>query len=129
MSDHNDELAKWYEELQKIPTEAHLLCPRIGDEDNENYKTLDDPDSELSLDEKKARIEDGTKRIEITYWNTLIFGFDKRDAGKWLEDFTLRLEECLKCCSECVFNWHLKRKPHLQKFSEYAHTPFFTSES
>lgn len=120
MSDLNEELAKWFEELQKIPSENHLLCPKVSDEDVENYRALDDPNSEISIDEKKNRIQDGDKRLEITYWNSLIFGFDKRDAGKWLEDFTKRLEDCLRYCSDCVLNWHMKRKAHLQKFAEYA---------
>lgn len=118
MSDLNEELSKWYEELQKIPTEHHLLCPKTSDEDYEDYKTLDEPDSKLSQDEKKDRIEKGKQRIEITYWNSLIFGFDKQDAGKWLDDFTSRLEHCLKGCAECVLNWHMKRRAHLQKFNE-----------
>lgn len=120
MSELNEELAKWFEELQKIPAEYHLLCPKIGPDDHENYKTLDDAESELSIDEKKRRIEDGNRRIEITYWNSLIFGFDKSDAGKWLEDFTSRLEDALRACSDCVLNWHMRRSAYLQKFSEYV---------
>ena len=118
MSSINDELAKWYEEFQKFPPQYHLLCPRTGDDDDENYKILDDPESKISLEEKKKRIEAGKERLEITYWNSLIFGFDKRIAGKWLEDFTKRLEEGLKFCSDCVLNWHMKRKTTLQKFAE-----------
>ncbi|KAK7402855.1 DEAD-box type RNA helicase [Neonectria punicea] len=118
MSSINDELEKWYEEFQKFPPQYHLLCPRTGDDDDENYKTLDDPESKISLEEKKKRIEAGKERLEITYWNSLIFGFDKRIAGKWLEDFTKRLEEGLKFCSDCVLNWHMKRKTTLQKFAE-----------
>lgn len=114
----SDELGKWFEELQKIPESTHLLCPRIDDDDNENYRILDDPDSQITLEEKKDRIEKGNKRIEITYWNSLIFGFDKKEAGKWLEKFTTRLEESLRSCSECVLNWHMKRQANLQKFSE-----------
>lgn len=120
MSDLNEELAGWYEEYQKFPTECHLLCPKIGPEDHENYKTFDDPDSLISVEEKKQRIEDGNRRIEVTYWNSLIFGFDKKDAGKWLEDFKDRLETCLKDCSDCVLNWHMQRPFYVQKFSEYV---------
>ncbi|RDA87378.1 hypothetical protein CP532_6981 [Ophiocordyceps camponoti-leonardi (nom. inval.)] len=118
MSEFNELLNKWFEELQKIPTDYHLLCPKISDNDEENYRTLDDPTSKITLAEKKKRIEDGQARIEITYWNSLIFGFDKQEAGKWLDDYTSRLQNCLKECPDCVFNWHSNRKASLQKFSE-----------
>ncbi|KAK5998799.1 Helicase SEN1 [Cladobotryum mycophilum] len=118
MADINEELAKWFEKYQQIPADHHLLCPRINDEDEENYKCLDDHDSQITLDEKKDRIQKAKERIEITYWNSLIFGFDKQDAGKWLDEFTTRLENCLKFCAECVLNWHMKRRHHLQLFSE-----------
>ncbi|XP_044721831.1 AAA domain-containing protein [Hirsutella rhossiliensis] len=118
MTDFNEDLGRWFEELQNISPEHHLLCPKISNDDDENYKLLNDPDSKISLAEKKTRIKDGERRIEITYWNSLIFGFDRKDAGKWLDEFTKRLEDCLKLCSECVINWHMQRKAHLQKFSE-----------
>ncbi|KAH7176492.1 SEN1 N terminal-domain-containing protein [Dactylonectria macrodidyma] len=114
----NDELAPWFEEFQKFPEGCHLLCPRISEDDEENYKILDDPDSKISLEEKKQRIERGKERIEVTYWNTLIFGFDKKLGGKWLEEFTKKFEDGLKVCAECVLNWHMKRKATLLKFSE-----------
>lgn len=118
MAEYNEDLAKWFEELQKVPPDHHLLCPKVSNDDPEEYKKLDDPESEITVDEKKRRIEDGDRRIEITYWNSLIFGFEKEDAGQWLNEFTTRLESCLKKCAICVLNWHMKRKAHLQKFSE-----------
>lgn len=114
----SEELGKWFDEFQAIPAETHLLCPKINDEDGENYRCLEDPDSAITRDEKEKRIEAGNSRINITYWNSLIFGFDKKDAGKWLEEFTRRLDASLKGCSECVLNWHMRRKPQLQKFLE-----------
>ena len=120
MSDSGDsrnELEKWYEEYQKLPAENHLLCPRLDNEDDENYKDLSDSSSKISQADKRARIEAAQKRIEITYWNSLIFGFDKKDAGKWLDQFTNRLESCLKTCADCVLNWHMTRQHHLDKFS------------
>ncbi|KHN98760.1 uncharacterized protein MAM_03222 [Metarhizium album ARSEF 1941] len=118
MSDLNEELAKWYEELQKLPHDCHLLCPKINSDDRENYKTFDDPESQITVENKKQRIQDGRHRVEITYWNSLIFGFDKSEAGKWAEEFKDRLEDGLRSCSECVLNWHMQRQLHLQKFSE-----------
>ncbi|KAG6016141.1 hypothetical protein E4U54_002236 [Claviceps lovelessii] len=118
MSELNEELAKWYDELQKLPSECHLLCPKIDADDGENYKAVDDPESTISADEKRQRIEASHHRIEITYWNSLIFGFDKSAAGKWLEEFKDRLEHTLRTCSDCVLNWHMRRPVYLQKFSE-----------
>lgn len=118
MEDLNEEIYSWYEKLEALPSEVHLLCPRIHDEDGENYKVLNDPDSAISIDEKKARIHQAQDRIEITYWNSLSFGFDKQTAGQWGLRFSQRLEHCLKNCAECVLNWHMKRKAHLQNFSE-----------
>ncbi|KAJ4147646.1 hypothetical protein LMH87_002156 [Akanthomyces muscarius] len=114
----SDELGKWFDEFQAIPPETHLLCPRIHDDDGENYRVLDDPDSTITREEKEKRIEAGNSRINVTYWNSLIFGFDKKDAGKWLGDFSRRLDAALKSCSECVLNWHMRRKPQMQKFLE-----------
>ncbi|KAG5949461.1 hypothetical protein E4U53_005865 [Claviceps sorghi] len=118
MSELNEELAKWYDELQKLSPDCHLLCPKINADDGENYKTLNDPESTISVDEKRRRIEESHRRIEITYWNSLIFGFDKSTAGKWLEEFKERLENTLRTCSDCVLNWHMQRPVYLQNFSE-----------
>lgn len=122
MADLNEELVKWFEVFQKVDQECHLLCPKLSDDDFEDYKTLSDPHSEISVEEKQKRIKDGEARIEMTYWNSLIFGYDKKDAGKWLDTFTDRLEHCLKLCSDCVLNWHMKRRAHLEKFAEYVAT-------
>ncbi|KAM3503525.1 hypothetical protein MY11210_008680 [Beauveria gryllotalpidicola] len=114
----SDELGKWFDKFQAIPPETHLLCPKISDDDAENYRSLEDPDSTITREEKEKRIEAGNSRINITYWNSLIFGFEKKDAGKWLEEFSKRLDGSLKACSECVLNWHMRRKPQMQKFLE-----------
>lgn len=118
MADINEELAKWFEELQKIPVGSHLLCPRTSDDDDENYKIIEDAESRITADEKRRRIEQGQERIKITYWNSLIFGFDKQYAGKWLDEFSEKLQHFLETCPDCVLNWHMKRKSYLQLFSE-----------
>lgn len=117
MEDLNTELSKWFEELQKLPVDSHLLCPKINNDDDEDYGGLSGTSTASPIKEK--RIQDGQHRIEVTYWNSLILGFDKKDAGEWLTDFTARLETCLKFCPECVLNWHMQRKRHLRKFSVY----------
>ncbi|KAI8722332.1 hypothetical protein NCS52_00376700 [Fusarium sp. LHS14.1] len=116
--DIHEELSQWYEKIQQFPKECHLLCPRVSDDDYENYKLLDDPDSTISQEEKKSRIEEGNERLKVTYWNCLIFAFDKQSQGKWGDELAERLNHILKYCPECVFNWHMKRKDVLQQFQE-----------
>ncbi|RSL38894.1 hypothetical protein CEP53_014487 [Fusarium sp. AF-6] len=116
--DIHEELSQWYEKIQKFSKECHLLCPRVSDDDLENYKLLDDPDSDISQEEKKRRIEEGWERLKVTYWNSLIFAFDKQSQGKWGDELASRLNHILKYCPECVFNWHMKRKDVLQQFQE-----------
>ncbi|KAF4433115.1 hypothetical protein F53441_13785 [Fusarium austroafricanum] len=118
MMDLHEELSQWYEKIQKFDDECHLLCPRINEQDNENYKTLDDSDSALKREDKDIRIQQGTERLEVTYWNCLIFGFDQSSQGKWGEQLSERLNGCLKHCADCVYNWHMKRRALLQQFQE-----------
>lgn len=120
MEDFNEELVTWFTKLQELPPECHLLCPRLSEEDGENYKVLDDPESAISVEEKKSRIAAVEERIRITYWSSLVFGFDKQTAGHWLDEFSQKLEYCLKYCADCVLTWHMKRKPNIQVFSEYV---------
>lgn len=108
---------KKYGELQEIPKDLHLLCPKVSKDDEEDYRRPRD-DSTLSLSERKQRIQDGDSRVELTYWNSLVLGFDRKEAGKWGEEFRNRLDETLKLCPECVLNWHMKRQMNLQKFAE-----------
>lgn len=118
MDQLNDELEKRYGELQEIPEGVHLLCAKVSEEDEEDYRRLNGSESNLPASEKKKRIQDGEYRTEVTYWNSLVFGFDKKTAGKWGDDFRNRLDNTLKHCSDCVLNWHMKRKVYLQKFAE-----------
>lgn len=118
MHEIDEELAKRYAELQEIPPDVHLLCPKTSEDDEEDYRKVNDPDSSLPPAEKQKRIQDGEKRVELTYWNSLILGFDKKAAGKWGEEFRERLDNALRHCSDCVLNWHMKRQEQLHRFSE-----------
>jgi senataxin len=118
MADVQSQLLPWFEKFKALPVEAHLLCPKLSNEDAENYKDPNDPESQISRETKKKRIEEGEKRLEIAYWNSLVFGFDKRESGQWAEDLTNRLNECLRECPDCVLNWHMRRKPYLRQFAE-----------
>lgn len=113
-----EELQQKYAELEALPRGLHLLCAKISADDEEDYRKIDDPNSSLSTDEKKKRVQDGEKRIELTYVNSLILGFEKKSAGKWGEEFRERLDTTLQVCSDCVLNWHMKRQQQLHKFHE-----------
>lgn len=114
----HEELGKRYAELQEIPSSIHLLCAKISEDDEEDYRRLSGTESKLSVDEKRKRIQDAEYRTEVTYWNSLVFGFDRKTAGKWGDEFRNRLDTTLKHCADCVLNWHMKRKVYLQKFAE-----------
>jgi senataxin len=118
MADAQTQLLPWFEKLKALPLEAHLLCPKLSGADDENYKDLNDPESSITRETKQKRIKDGEARLEITYWNSLVFGFDRRDSGQWVEEFNERLNGCLQECPDCVLNWHMRRKQFLRQFAE-----------
>ena len=127
MADINNVLGQWYEKFQTISSDCHLLCPKVNDEDEENYNDSNDTSTKISVKEKEDRIKSARERIEITYWNSLVFGFNKKDAGKWLENFTQRLDGCLANCADCILNWYTQRKEHLQSFNEFVFHPYLLS--
>lgn len=106
-----------YDGLQNIPDGSHWLCAKISDDDDEDYRRFNE-ESNLSASEKKRRIKDGESRTELTYWNSLVLGYDRKTAGQWGEEFRNKLDTTLKHCADCVLNWHMKRRLHLQKFAE-----------
>ncbi|KAG7138890.1 hypothetical protein HYQ45_003936 [Verticillium longisporum] len=111
-----DLLEHWYKKFQKIPEEAHLLCPKVDDDDEEDY---DDPAASdtLSADDKKKRIQDGQDRIEIVYWTSLLMAYGKDKAGVWLSDWTDRMATYMHTCDKCVLNWHMNRKKFIRKYA------------
>jgi senataxin len=113
-----DILEKWYREFDRIPAEHHLLCPKVDDDDLENYDNDSTLPDGITAEEKSRRIKEGRRRLEIAYWNTLLFAYDKDKAGIWLIKYSQRLTSCLENCDKCVLNWHMGRKAALQRFSE-----------
>ena len=114
----NEQLEQWFDKYSRIPEEAHLLCPRINAEDDEDYNNVSAPSSNISQKEKALRVEEGDKRIEITYWLTVVFGYDEKEAGQFLHDYASRLSDTLETCADCVRNWHRMRQHFLQEFLE-----------
>ncbi|CEJ91251.1 hypothetical protein VHEMI06975 [[Torrubiella] hemipterigena] len=117
MSSPDEVLKEWYQALKEVPKDAHLLCPQLGPNDDENYKTVL-PTSAISDEERKKRIKDADRRIQITYWNSVIFAFDQEDVGTWAAEFADRLTACLRECSNCIYNWHMKRRHYIKEYEE-----------
>lgn len=115
-----DIIGSWHDKLEQIPLQVHLLCPKLSDDDVENYDDIDDLETGIDREEKKKRIEDGSNRLRITYWNSLILGYDPDKAGVWLQHFVERIQFCLNSCEKCVLNWHMYRKKYLSEFAEYV---------
>lgn len=119
MSSPDEVLKDWYQALKEVPKDAHLLCPQLGPDDHEDYKNVLSTSS-IGDEERQKRIKDGERRIQITYWNSLIFCFDQEDAGTWATEFADRLNKCLGLCSNCIRNWHMKRRHYIKEYEEFV---------
>ncbi|CAK7209317.1 DEAD-box type RNA helicase [Sporothrix curviconia] len=108
-----EEIIASHQELERVPPDAHLFCPRTSDDDQDDY---DDPaagGASLTADEKaarQARIDDGRRRLQLTAWASLILGIDREQADRWLGDWVQRTESFLVKCDACVRAWHMERK-------------------
>lgn len=108
-----------YHKLEAIPPDLHLLCPKVDDEDLEEYGDTDEPGG-ISAEEKKRRIEDAKTRHDITYRLCFLMGLSEEQASTWIEEWAKRLQEFLTKCDRCVRNWHLGREPFLKIVLEYV---------
>lgn len=118
-------LMEYFHKLEEIPPELHLLCPKVNDEDVEDYEDLDEP-GDISAEEKKKRIEDAKARHEITYRLCFLMGLSEEQAGSWMETWAQRLEGFLTKCDRCIRNWHLGREPFLKLTLEYVTVKGYT---
>jgi len=102
-----------YHKLEEIPPDLHLLCPKVSDEDTEDYEDFDEPGG-ITVEEKKKRIEDAKTRHDVTYRLCFLMGLAEEQASSWTEQWAKRLERCLTSCDICVRNWHLGRETFLK---------------
>lgn len=112
----DDLVTDWYKKLEKVPEGPHMLCPKISDDDDEDYDDLTTEGYEITLEEKKKRVLEGEERLEIAYWNSLLLAYGRDGAGIWLKDWDRRVTPNLHSCDKCVTNWHMNRKKYLQAF-------------
>nr|XP_036589021.1 helicase sen1 [Colletotrichum truncatum]KAF6800663.1 helicase sen1 [Colletotrichum truncatum] len=113
-----DILEENFRKFGQIPPDVHLLCPKVHEDDFEDYDDLESPGEEITALEKKERVEDWKKRLDIAYWTSLLLAYGKDKAGVWLVEWGNRMAINLHNCDKCVLNWHMYRKKYLRIFSE-----------
>lgn len=108
-----------YELWAGLPEEPHLLCPKVNDDDEEDYSALGPQTTTgITLEEKQHRIQDAQRRTELTYDLSLLLGISKEQAGGWIEQWTERIELFLTKCDACILTYHMHRKVFLKKLLE-----------
>jgi len=112
-----------YHELEAIPEETHVLCPRVDDSDANAYDAPDEPGDDITVEEKARRIEKGQKNFEVSCNLSLMLGLNAEQVKSWLETWKARLEACLRKCDQCVRKWHSDRDWFLRKVSTYVTSP------
>jgi senataxin len=104
-----------------FPVDEHLLCPRVSEDDEEDYDDLTDP-GDVGIEEKLRRLEAFRRRVGTVYQTSLIFGYEEANAANELREFTNRTNSFLTTCSHCVRTWHRTRKSFLKHLTEYVFT-------
>ncbi|KAM0812914.1 putative SEN1 N terminal-domain-containing protein [Seiridium cardinale] len=112
-----EDIPEAYDLFINLPVEAHLLCPKVSEEDDEDYEDTAEP-GDIGVEEKARRIQDFKRRVGIVYQTSLIFGFEEENAALQLQEFRTRTNGFLTVCSQCVRTWHRHRKPFLKHLSE-----------
>ncbi|CAI4211099.1 unnamed protein product [Parascedosporium putredinis] len=111
----NEVVSEWFTKFRAIPADVHILCPKISDDDVEDYAAPSDTDEG---EKRKKRVEEGEERIATVYWTSLLLAMPKAKTEQCMEEFGNRLSGALRKCDKCVMNWHMKRKAFLSKFQE-----------
>lgn len=112
-------LEKTFEELCSFPTESHLCCPKVSEDDDEDYDDLESP-GDISIKDKEQRVADGSRRLYVLYDFSLSLGFKNEEASALQAEFIKRSNVFLKACAACVRNWHKQRRAFLKRISEYV---------
>jgi senataxin len=110
------EIIRTHQAYEAIPGDLHLFCPKINDDDDEEYGAPDEPGEKITVEEKKLRIEEAQKRLQTASWMSLILGLNPDQSGSWKTEFIERTEEFLKKCDSCVLAWQRARKDLRNRF-------------
>ena len=117
------EIIAAHQELNAIPRNLHLFCPKVSDEDYEDYDNPDVESANISAHEKKTRIENAQHRLALTAWASLILGILEDEADKWLVEWKSRTESFLTRCDVCVRAWQKYKKALHNRFLKYGRPP------
>lgn len=118
-----DKITESYEQWAGLLEEPHLFCPKINDDDDEDYNdSSPQTTTGITPEEKQQRIQDAQRRTELTYDLSLLLGISKDQAGGWLKQWTERIESCLTECDSCILGYHMHRKVFLKKLLEWVLT-------
>ncbi|KAJ4408860.1 DEAD-box type RNA helicase [Gnomoniopsis sp. IMI 355080] len=113
-----DEITAAYEKWGHLDQIKHLFCPKIDDEDEEDYGSTGPPLTDISVAERDKRIQDAQERRELTYELSLLMGISTDMSVGWIEPWKKGVEKFLTKCDTCILNYHMHRKAFLKKLRE-----------
>lgn len=109
-----------YMEWADLPRGPHFFCPKVNDDDGEDYDSPGPPITDITPEEKRERIQCAQRRKALTYDLSLLLGIDQETVGDWIHDWTTRVNACLTNCDSCILAYHMQRKPFLKTLREYV---------
>lgn len=113
-----DEITAAYEKWGHLDQIKHLFCPKVDDEDEEDYGSTGTPLTNISAAEREQRIQDARERRELTYELSLLMGISTEMSAGWIEPWKKGVEKFLTKCDCCILNYHMQRKAFLKKLRE-----------
>lgn len=113
-----DEITAAYEKWKHLDQSKHLLCPKVDDDDEEDYASSGPPLTNISVVEREERIRAAQERRELTYVLSLLMGIAVEMSVGWIEPWKKGIEAALTRCDSCILNYHMHRKTFLKKLRE-----------
>jgi len=77
-----EEIIYAHQKLESIPEQLHLFCPKVDDDDEEDYDNADTDGDTIDAQQKKTRVEEAKARLQFTSWASLILGINREQADK-----------------------------------------------
>jgi senataxin len=119
MSEIYDYLIEAYKKLHAIPEPVHWFCPKVSEDDLEDYYGHPDKDGEeITKEEKAKRLEDFIPRRNLAYKFCLVIGVSREQVAAWQDWYLERTHHFLTTCHLCIRNWHRQRQPFLKLLAE-----------